>query len=80
MPRPTNYISRMKRYIDTTEGGVAEKYMLLEGIRRYQIGEIKVMELSQLLLRYQKTVGDVPAEQGTLKAAIDELEVWASDD
>lgn len=77
MPRPTNYISRMKRYIDTTEGGVAEKYILLEGIRRYQIGEIKVMELSQLLLRYQKTVLEIPASH---KTTIDELEEWAQDD
>jgi hypothetical protein len=76
LPRPVNYIAKLRKEVSKTNGRMQEKILLLEGIKKYADGEIKLMDLSMLLQRYNKTCIDEPV---VAIAADDDLKEWLDD-
>jgi hypothetical protein len=56
MPRPPNYISKLRKLAKTTEGDPLLKLSLLHAIQRYVDGECKLEELNKIIDKYSKTV------------------------
>jgi len=61
MPRPPNYITKLRKLAKETSGDPLLKLSLLHVIQRYVAGEAKLEELNKMVDKYSKTV--VKAEE-----------------
>ena len=59
MPRPPNYISKLRKLAKETNGDPLLKLSLLHVIQRYTAGEAKLEELNKMVDKYSKTVVEV---------------------
>jgi septum formation topological specificity factor MinE len=56
MPRPPNYITKIRKLAKTTDGDPLLKLSLLHVIQRYVEGEAKLEELNKIIDKYSKTI------------------------
>jgi len=56
MPRPPNYITKIRKLAKTTDGDPLLKLSLLHVIQRYAAGEAKLEELNKIIDKYSKTI------------------------
>lgn len=56
MPRPPNYITKLRKLAKTTDGDPLLKLSLLHAIQRYAAGECRLEELNKMVDKYSKTV------------------------
>lgn len=56
MPRPPNYITKLRKLAKETDGDPLLKLSLLHAIQRYSAGECRLEELNKMVDKYSKTV------------------------
>lgn len=59
MPRPPNYITKLRKLAKETSGDPLLKLSLLHVIQKYVAGEAKLEELNKMVDKYSKTVVEV---------------------
>jgi len=56
MPRPVNYITKLRRWAKSTNGDEGIKWALLNTISLYNKGEASLLELNKQVAMYSKTI------------------------
>lgn len=56
MPRPPNYITKLRRLAKGTNGDPLLKLSLLHTIQKYAAGEARLEELNKMVKEYSKTI------------------------
>ena len=73
MPRPPNYITKLRKLAKETPGDPLLKLSLLHVIQRYVAGEAKLEELNKMVDKYSKTVDQTKVKNTDEDDALDDM-------
>lgn len=73
MPRPINYIVKLRKWIKTANGNTGLKLALQHTINQYIAGEAKLEEVNKMVDKFTKTVIEVKESDNSEEEALDEM-------
>lgn len=73
MPRPINYIVKLRKWIRTANGNTGLKLALQHTINQYIAGEAKLEEVNKMVDKFTKTVIEVKESDNSEEEALDEM-------
>ena len=73
MPRPVNYIVKLRKWIRTANGNTGLKLALQHTINEYVAGEAKLEEVNKMVDKFTKTVVEVKESGNSEEEALDEM-------
>ena len=72
MPRPINYINKLKHWARRTDGDEGLRFALINTLNLFINGDAKLEEVNKMVDKYAKTVKVVPKEEDDDISQIDD--------
>jgi hypothetical protein len=72
MPRPINYIVKLRKWAKETNGDIGLKLALLNTLNLFVSGSAKLEEVNKMVDKYAKTIKNVSKEEDDDISQIDE--------
>jgi len=84
MPRPINYVVKMRKWARSTNGDEGLKLALLNTLNLFNSGDARLEEVNKMVKEYSKTISKVSAQESNeeldQKAFEKELDAYLADD